>query len=114
MAPAVAARLLLDDSWSGQGSVPVLGPEDLSADDIARIMSEVLRRPVRFRQISGEALRAALTGRGMSEAMAQGMVDMMLAKDEGLDNGEPRTPESSSPTTFRQWCEEVLEPVVLG
>ena len=111
---AVAARLLLDDSWSGQGSVPVLGPEDLSFNDMARIMSEVLGRPVRFQQISGEAFKAALTGRGTSEAMAQGMVDMMLAKDEGLDNGEPRTPQSTSPTTFRQWCEEVLKPVVLG
>lgn len=42
---AVAARLLLDDSWSGYDSVPVLGPEDLSHNDMARIMSEVLRRP---------------------------------------------------------------------
>ncbi|HMD94744.1 MAG TPA: NAD(P)H-binding protein [Trebonia sp.] len=111
---AVAARLLLDGSWSGQGSVPVLGPEDLSGNDMARIMSEVLGRPVRFQQISGEVLKAALTGRGASEAMAQGMVDMMLAKDEGLDNGEPRTPESGSPTTFRQWCAEVLKPAVLA
>ena len=111
---AVAARLLLDDSWSGQGSVPVLGPEDLSFNDMARIMSEVLGKPVRYQQISGEAFETALTGRGMSEAMAQGMVDMMLAKDEGLDNGEPRTPQSTTPTTFRQWCEEVLKPVVLA
>src|SRR5437879_4678492 len=34
---AVAARLLLDSSWSGQGSVPVLGPEDLSFNDMAQI-----------------------------------------------------------------------------
>ena len=46
----------------------------------------------------------------MSEAMAQGMVDMMLAKNDGLDNAEPRTPESTTPTSFRQWCEEVLKP----
>ena len=39
---AVAARLLLDRSWSGQVASPVLGPEDLSFDDMARIMSEVL------------------------------------------------------------------------
>ena len=31
---AVAARLLLDDSWSEQDSVPLLGPEDLSQNDI--------------------------------------------------------------------------------
>ena len=39
---AVAARLLLDHSWSGVASRPVLGPEDLSYHDMARIMSEVL------------------------------------------------------------------------
>jgi uncharacterized protein YbjT (DUF2867 family) len=109
---AVAAALLLDDSWSGQGSVPVLGPEDLSHNDMAQIMSDVLGRPVRFRQIPGEAFRARLTGSGMSDAMAQGMLDMMLAKDNGLDNGEPRTPQSSTPTTFRRWCEYVLAPAV--
>jgi len=106
----VAAKLLLDPSWSGQGSVPVLGPEDLSFNDMAQIMSEVLGKPVRFQQIPGEAFKARLTGFGMSEAMAQGMLDMMVAKNEGLDNAEPRTPQSTTSTSFRQWCEEVLKP----
>jgi hypothetical protein len=50
----------------------------------------------------------------MSDAMAQATVDMMVAKDQGLDNAEPRIPESSTPTSFRQWCEEVLKPAVLA
>jgi uncharacterized protein YbjT (DUF2867 family) len=111
---AVAAKLLLDPSWSGQGHVPVLGPEDLSMNDMAKIMSEVLGKPVRFQQIPVEAFRARLTEHGASAAMAQGMVDMMVAKNNGLDNAEPRTPESTTPTSFRQWCEEVLKPAVLG
>jgi uncharacterized protein YbjT (DUF2867 family) len=110
----VAARLLLDPSWSGKGHVAVLGPEDLSFNDMAKIMSEVLGKPVRFQQIPGEAFKARLTGFGMSEAMAQGTLDMMVAKNEGLDNAEPRTPESTTPTSFRQWCEEVLKPAVLA
>jgi uncharacterized protein YbjT (DUF2867 family) len=111
---AVAARLLLDASWSGQDGVPVLGPEDLSFNDMAQIMSEVLGKPVRFQQVPAEAFKATLTGRGMSEAMAQGTVDMLVAKNQGLDNAEPRTPQSTTPTSFRQWCEEVLKPAVLG
>ena len=110
----VAAKLLLDSSWSGQDSVPVLGPEDLSLNDMAQIMSEVLGKPVRFQQIPGDAFKAGLTGFGMSEAMAQGTLDMMVAKNEGLDNAEPRTPQSTTPTSFRQWCEEVLKPAVLS
>lgn len=110
---AVAARLLLDPSWSGQDKVSVLGPEDLSFNDMAQVMSEALATTVRFQQISFEAFKASLTARGVSEAMAQGMVDMMAAKNEGLDNSEPRTAESTSPTSFRSWCEEVLKPAVL-
>ncbi len=110
----VAAKLLLDPSWSGPGTVPVLGPEDLSFNDMAQIMSDVLVKQVRFQQIPFDAFKARLTASGMSEAMAQGMVDMMVAKNEGLDNAEPRTPQSTTPTSFRQWCEEVLKPAVLS
>jgi len=42
----------------------------------------------------------------------QGYVDMMKVKDEGLDNAEPRTAEASTPTSFRQWCEETLKPAM--
>jgi uncharacterized protein YbjT (DUF2867 family) len=110
---ATAAKLLLDQSWSGVGSVPVLGPEDLSCNDMATIMSEVFDRPVRFQEIPGEAFKARLLQRGMSEAMAQANLDMWLAYNRGLDTAEPRTPQSTTPTTFRQWCEEVLKPRVL-
>ena len=111
---AAAARLLLDGSWSGAGHVAVLGPEDLSFNDMAQIMSEVLSQPVRYQQIPGQALKDRLTGAGMSDAMAQATVDMMVAKDQGLDNAEPRTPESTTPTTFGQWCQETLKPAVLA
>ena len=110
---AVATRLLLDPSWSGSGNVPVLGPEDLSCNEMAQIISEVLERPIRFQQIPFEAFKARLIESGASESMATGMVDMMVAKNEGLDNMEPRTAESTTPTSFRQWCEEVLKPAVL-
>jgi uncharacterized protein YbjT (DUF2867 family) len=104
----VAARLLFDHSWTGVASVPVLGPEDLSYNDMARILSQVLGRPVRFEQISNDAFKARLMGRGMSDAMAQGNVDMWIAKSKGIDNAVKRTPESSTPTTFRDWASQVF------
>ncbi|MFQ6398820.1 NAD(P)H-binding protein [Nocardia sp. KC 131] len=109
---AAAAGLLLDRSWTGAGEVPVLGPEDLSPIDMARTMSEVLGRPVRYERQSIDDFRAALTGRSVGDALMQGLVDMMRAKDDGLDDGVQRTPKTASPTTFREWCEEVLEPAV--
>jgi uncharacterized protein YbjT (DUF2867 family) len=111
---AAAARLLLDESWSGVDEVPLLGPEDLSFNDMAEIISEVLGKEVRFVQTTFEAYKDRFVGFGMSDAMAQGMTDMAWAKNEGLDNAVRRTAENSTPTSFRQWCEEVLEPAVLG
>jgi uncharacterized protein YbjT (DUF2867 family) len=110
----VAARLLLDDSWRGQEAVAVLGPEDLSNTDIAQTLSDVLGTTVGFQQIPGEAFKARLMGFGMSDAMAQGMIDMNAAKDNGLDNSVVRTPENTTPTTFHQWAEEILKPAVQG
>jgi len=111
---AVAARWLLDERWSGQEDVAVLGPEDISFNDMAEIMSEVLGTPVQFQQTSFEDYKAQFLRYGFSEAMAQGMTDMMYAKSQGLDLGVRRTPENTTPTSFRQWCEDTLKPAVLG
>ncbi|WP_051731771.1 NAD(P)H-binding protein [Kitasatospora phosalacinea] len=107
-----AVRLLLDEEWRGSGSVPVLGPEDLSFREIAAIATEVLGRPVRYRQVSAERFRAVLTGAGLSAQMAAATVEMLEAKNAGLDGAEPRTALTASPTTFRSWCAQVLRPAV--
>ena len=109
---AAASRLLLDASWSGVEEVPLLGPEDLSYNDMAQIMSQVLGKDVRFQRITFEAYKDRFVRLGTSDAMAQGYTDMAWAKNEGLDNGVQRTPENSTPTSFRQWCDEVLKPTV--
>lgn len=111
---ATAARLLLDTSWNGIGHAAVLGPEDLSFNEIAETMSEVLGRPIRYSQVPLETYKAGFVGRGMSDAMAQGMTDMAWAKNQGLDNAEPRTADNTTPTSFRQWCEEELKPAVFS
>ena len=79
---------------------------------MAQIMSQVLGKEVRFQQITFEAYKDRFTRLGTSDAMAQGYTDMAWAKNEGLDNGVQRTPQNSTPTSFRQWCEEVLKPTV--
>lgn len=111
---AVAASLLLDRSWTGTGSVPVLGPQDLSPNDLARIMTEQLGRPVRYERQPLDELYATLVGYGLNEAFAQGVIDMKRAKDEGLDAGVPRTPDTAGPRTFEHWCAQTLKPAVLS
>lgn len=107
---AVAASLLRDRSWVGSETLPLLGPEDVSPNDQAAILSEVLGRPVRYQETSTEELRAMMLRRGASAGMAQAMVDMTIAKNAGIDGMIPRTVENSTPTTFRAWCQSLLSP----
>jgi uncharacterized protein YbjT (DUF2867 family) len=111
---AAAARLLLDDTWTGQDHVAVMGPEDPSSNEMAAIMTDVLGKLIRFQQISFDDYKAQMLRNGLSEAMAQGMTDMAAAKNEGLDKAAPRTPESTTPTSFRTWCEDVLKQAITG
>ncbi|MFI9422772.1 NAD(P)H-binding protein [Streptomyces achromogenes] len=112
---ATAARLLLDRTWTGQADVPLVGPDDLTPQGMARVVSEVLGRPVRFRPVDAEDQKAALLRHGATEAAAQGLADMTRALDgQGFYGaGVPATPDTA-PTGFRRWCEEVLKPAVLG
>lgn len=109
---AAAVRLLRDRAWTGCGGVSVHGPEDLSFNDMALTMTEVLGKPVRFQEVPGPAYKAQLMQHGASAAFAQSLVDMFTEVGQGIYQAEPRTAETTTPTTFRQWCEEVLRPAV--
>lgn len=106
---AAAAGLLIDRHWWGQKDVPVLGPEELSYADLAAIVSEVTGLEVRYAHQSYEAYKDAAIARGLTEAFAQGYVDMLRAKEEGMDNVAPRDTAIIGPTSFRQWVEEELQ-----
>ena len=73
----------------------------------------MLGKPVRFQQVPGDAYKAQLIQFGANEVFAQGIVDMLIAKNKGMDNAQPRTVENTTPTTFEQWCGEVLKPALL-
>ena len=107
---AVAAALLLDTSWSGQASVPVVSPDNLTPDDMAEVISGTLGRTVRYRQVPAADRQAAMLRRGASEAMAQDMADMTEAQNNGIYDAESRDPDSAAPTSFRQWCHDTLKP----
>ncbi|MEU9192427.1 NmrA family NAD(P)-binding protein [Streptomyces hundungensis] len=109
---ATAAALLVDGSWSGQDTVPLIG-DTLSPDAMAHVLSEVLERPITFQQVDGRAYKETMTRYGMSAAWAQGLVDMAAAQNDGIYDAEQKATASAAPTDFRRWCEEVLKPNLL-
>jgi uncharacterized protein YbjT (DUF2867 family) len=108
---AVAAQWLAGSNWIGQEEVPVVGPEELSNNDIAAIVSEMAGQDIRYQQISFDQLKQQFLARGATESFAQGYVDMYRAKNEGMDNTAASL-ASRQPTTFRRWAEENLKPAI--
>lgn len=108
----VAVRLLADRTWTGQDTVDVPGPDDLAGDDRAAILSDVLGTPIRYERGDRASDKATYVGYGISDAVAQALVDMDAAKENGLDGLATRTSDVPTPTTFRQWATEVLAPAL--
>jgi uncharacterized protein YbjT (DUF2867 family) len=109
---ALAAEYLLDRTWTGQDAVEVLGGEDLSYQDVAATLTDVLGTPVRYERGDRAAVGQFLVGRGFSEAMARSMMDMDLAGERGINNASPRTDANTTPTTFREFAVEAVKPAV--
>ncbi|WP_329222905.1 NAD(P)H-binding protein [Streptomyces sp. NBC_01485] len=108
---AAAARLLLDDSWTGRADVPLVGPDDLTPEGMAAVLAEVLGRPVRTRFAPVTELRAGLLRAGATEDWVRSYTAMVTAQNEQGFYGASQLPTPGlAPTTFRQWCEEVLRP----
>jgi uncharacterized protein YbjT (DUF2867 family) len=107
---AAAAALLVDTSWSGQASVPVTGPDNLTPDDMAEVISDALGRTVRYRQVPVADYRATMLRRGASQAMAQDFADMTEAQNNGIYDAEPREPDAATATSFHRWCHDTLKP----
>ncbi|MFD8986324.1 hypothetical protein [Streptomyces sp. NPDC059564] len=109
---AAATGLLLDDSWSGRDTVPLIGPDALAPEGMAQVMTEVLGRPVCARQVNLDAYRSTMTRYGTSGAWVRGLADMAAAQNDGTYDAWHTAPGPTAPTGFRQWCHDVLRPAV--
>lgn len=103
----VAAHWLCDSSWSGKEAISLLGPEDISYDEIAAELSHQLGKPIRYKTLPESTYRERSIQIGLSPSAAQGLVDMFnyFATEYRHDSGADR---SLTPTTFATWLRGVL------
>jgi uncharacterized protein YbjT (DUF2867 family) len=111
---SVAARYLLDHEWTGQQSVAVPGPEDLSLNDIAATLTAMTGRTIRLEPGDRERDLMTFVERGYSPAMAQGLLDMEIAAERGINALGPDVSRAETPTTFRRFAEESIVPALHG
>lgn len=108
-----ALGLLTDVSWTGQANLPLFGPDRLTPEAMARVMSEELGRSVAYRRITVDEYAATLRAHGAGDRMVEAMVDMFAAQDGGIYDADWATAKIAA-TDFRTWCREVLKPAVLA
>lgn len=108
----VASSLLLTPDWDGIAEIPLLGPANLTFKEMAATLSDVLDRAVVFEEMPMDQFASFLRATGASEGMLQAYVEMLTAKNEGMDTMPTAAPRDLTPTTFRLWCETELRPIL--
>jgi uncharacterized protein YbjT (DUF2867 family) len=107
---ARAADLLADRSWGGVERVPISSPDSLTPVGIAGTIAKALGQEVAFKQITAQAYGEMLRGFGLSDAWADGLVEMSVAQNAGFYDPEMDAARGAAPTTLASWCSEVLRP----
>lgn len=105
----VATKLLRDRAWRGQSVLGLHGAADLSFDEAAQILGQVFNQPVIHVETTLEQFRDTLMQLGATGNVAAEYVEMWssLARPD-YTPAEPRTPETTTPTTFARFVQDKL------
>ncbi len=108
-----AAELLVQRDWSGEVVVELQGAADVSYDDVAEVLSEVLGREVTHITVSSEQLKAAISGMGASEQIAEAFAEMTTSAQNGhIHFNEVRSDTNTTPTAYQVFAEEDYKPAI--
>ena len=109
---SVAGDCFLDGTWNGKRVRGIHGPKVMSFDEAAGTLSEVLGRPVQHVTVTLDQARDAFLGMGATPNAATTYVDMYKAMDDGTFKiAEPRTAETTTPTTLADFARQVMRPL---
>ncbi|HEV2424425.1 MAG TPA: NmrA family NAD(P)-binding protein [Terriglobia bacterium] len=108
---AVAAGLL-KSGFTGKQTRELLGQRDVNYTEVASVIGRAIGKPeLRYVQLPAQQLKPALMQMGMSSNMA----DLLLEMAEALNNGhmkalEPRSAENNTPTSIDVFANEEFAP----
>lgn len=106
----VATLRLLNTAWSGHRIQAVHGPQDLSWQQVAEILSAQIGHPVRVEQISDETMREQYLTAGMPPGMADAVLGMCTGLRDDFEPEQPRSLATTTPTTLTSWIHDELLP----
>jgi uncharacterized protein YbjT (DUF2867 family) len=106
----VAAERLVDPFSSGHSIRELQGPADLCFDEVAEILSKVLGFNVIYVQCDWRQFRQSLLDAGMSENLADLMLEMYESVDTGRIRTRTRSPKAVTPNAA-EFAREVMLPM---
>ena len=106
-----AAELLTARDWSGREDVPLFGPDRLTLEQLAAVMSEELGRAVAYRPMSIDELASAMRAGGATEQAVRDTTEMFAAQVDGIYDADWARAKTGT-TDVRSWCRTVLAPRV--
>ena len=77
----VAAKRLMDSSWSGHEAIGLHGPADLSFDEAAANISEGLGREVKHVKVDDATVKQAMLGMGVGDMITDLYLDLLPVGD---------------------------------
>lgn len=107
-----AAEALLHPTIHGKQTRELLGQRDLSYSEVASIIGKAIGKPdLKYVQAPDNQFRAVLVQMGLSEAVANLLLEMTQAMNAGNVRAlEPRTAQNTTPTSYETFATEVFVP----
>jgi uncharacterized protein YbjT (DUF2867 family) len=113
---SAASKALLALDFSDKQTRELLGQRDLSYGEAATIIGNAIDKPgLNYVQLPDEQVRGAFVQMGMSANIADLILEMSAALNSGhVKPLEPRTAESTTPTSYESFVAEEFVPVYRG
>ena len=105
---AVAVKALTEGGHEGK-AYDITGPQLLSYHDIARVLSEVTGKPVKYQDVPPAAARQSMLDSGIPEWLTDGineLMDQMRAGQYAVVSNAVRDVAKKQPITFAQFARE--------
>ena len=109
---AAAADVLLHPAIQGKQTHELLGERDLSYNEVASVIGKAIGKPdLKYIQLPDDQFRGLLVQMGMSEPMANLLLEMTQALNSGTMHAlESRNPRNTTPTSYETFLNEKFLP----
>lgn len=103
---AMALRFLLNPDFSGKNINYVLGPRDVTYNEIASVIGNAIGKPdLKYYSVTYEEGAKAMIQMGMGESVVSRMMEFIKAMNDGkVMEDTKRSPSNTTPTTLEEFA----------